>query len=280
MIGTSKMCRPLVLAGLLMASTVAPLSAQVAAPAGGQVAAPAGTPVTTSSVWDPLEQLNRGTYAFNAAFVAAVAAPVISAYRENVPTAVQTGLDNVFTNLREPLTVISSAVQGDFNNMGVSLGRFAINTTAGIGGVFDVATRMDWVSRPSDFGTAMCHYGVPQGPYIVLPFVGATSAREAAGTLAAYWLVYSATEDDILWSYIVADRVVAAASDLPLPPADAKVTVTPPATNATPSVTTTGMPSYEESRAHFATFREQLCTNALPATQLKASPLGGVIRIN
>jgi len=273
MMRASRTCLPLALAGAILASMAVPASAQV----------------TTPSVWDPLEQLNRATYAFNTAFVAVVAAPVISAYRSTVPETVQTGVDNIFTNLREPLTALSSGMQGDFGNFGVSLGRFAINTTAGIGGVFDVATRMGWTSRPEDFGTAMCSYGVPPGPFVVLPFVGPSNTREAVGTLATYGLTYGIADDYGL-GYVVADRAAAAANDMPLPAAETSIVVTPapttppaadaPATPNLPTVTTTGVPSYEEVRAQYAAFREQLCTDAIPAAELKASPLGGVIRLN
>lgn len=263
MIRACKTYLPLAFAGAVLLAA-APVSAQTAA---------------TSAAWDPLEPLNRATYAFNVAFVAVVAEPVISAYRSGVPTAVQTGIDNVFTNLREPLTAISSGVQGDLNNLGLSVGRFAINTTAGIGGIFDVASRIGWVSRPEDLGAAFCSYGVPTGPYLVLPFVGPTTAREAAGTVATYGITYGVAHDYTL-GYVVADRAVAAASDLPL----TEVTITPSEAPAAPGTdapaATIVAPSYEDSRAGYLSFRQQLCTDAIPAAELKPSPLGGVIRVN
>lgn len=275
MMRASRTYLPVALAGAILASVAVPASAQV----------------TTPSVWDPLEQLNRATYAFNTAFVAVVAAPVIGAYRATVPESVQTGVDNVFTNLREPLTALSSGLQGDFSNLGVSIGRFAINSTAGIGGVFDVATRMGWVSRPEDLGTTMCSYGVPPGPFVVLPFVGPSTTREAVGTLAVYGMTYGIADDYGL-GYVVADRAVAAANDLPLPAAETTIVVTPapkpatppaagaPATPNLPTVTTTGVPSYEDVRAQYLSFRQQLCTDSIPAAELKPSPLGGIVRLN
>ncbi|MCK0209434.1 VacJ family lipoprotein [Starkeya koreensis] len=264
MIRACKTFLPLAFAGAVLLS--APASAQTAA---------------TSAAWDPLETLNRATYAFNVAFVAVVAEPVISAYRSSVPASVQTGIDNVFTNLREPLTAISSGVQGDMNNLGLSVGRFAINTTAGIGGIFDVATRLGWVSRAEDLGTAFCSYGVPTGPYLVLPFVGPTTAREAAGTVVTYGITYGAAHDYTL-GYVVADRVVAAASDLPLTQVTVTPTEAPAATPApaTETATTVTAPSYEASRDEYLAFRQQLCTDSIPAADLKPSPLGGVIRVN
>lgn len=261
----SKTSLPLALAGAILMAAAVPASAQVA----------------TTAVWDPLEQLNRGIYTFNTAFVGVVAAPIINAYRNNVPASVQTGVDNVFTNLREPLTAISSAVQGDLNNTGTSVGRFAINSVAGIGGIFDVATRMGWVSRADDLGNAMCSYGVPAGPYLVLPFVGPSNTREIAGTLVTYGLTYSVWDDGTV-AYVVADRVAAAAADMPLPPAETSVVVTPPAGGAkpAPAAPAAAAPSYEEVRANYMGFREQLCADTIPAANLKPSPLGSVIRVN
>jgi len=273
-----------------------PLVLAAALVAGAPVAASAQAAATSASVWDPFETINRATYAFNTAFVAVVATPVISAYRETVPASVQLGIDNVFTNLREPLTAISSAAQGDFNNMGVSVGRFAINSVAGIGGVFDVATRMGYVSKADDLGNAMCSYGVPAGPYLMVPFVGPSNTREAVGTVATYGLTYAVTHD-YAFAYVVADRVEAAAADMKLAPVGTEVTVNaPPApsvtttpggtttlavpTNPLPTVETTNAPSYEDVRASYMTWRADLCTDSVPAANLKPSPLGGVIRVN
>jgi len=274
-----------------------PLVLAAALVAGAPVAASAQAAATSASVWDPFETINRATYAFNTAFVAVVATPVISAYRETVPASWQTGIDNVFTNLREPVTAISSAVQGDFNNMGVSVGRFAINSVAGIGGVFDVATRMGYVSKADDLGNAMCSYGVPAGPYLMVPFVGPSNAREAAGTVATYGMVYYGVSHDYAFPYVVADRVAAAAADMKLAPAGTEVTVNAPAAptvtttpggtttlavpaDPLPTVETTNAPSYEDVRASYAAWRADLCTDAVPAAELKSSPLGGIIRIN
>lgn len=262
-----------------------PLVLAAALVAGAPVAASAQPATTSASIWDPFETINRATYAFNTAFVAVVATPVISAYRDNVPASVQLGIDNVFTNLREPLTAISSAAQGDFNNMGVSVGRFAINSVAGIGGVFDVATRMGYVSKADDLGNALCSYGVPAGPFLMVPFFGPTNTREAAGTVATYGLTYAVTHDYVI-PYVVADRVASAAYDMKLAPAGTEVTVNVPAAPGTianpalPTVETTNAPSYEDARASYMTWRHSLCTDSVPAANRKPSPLGSVIRIN
>ena len=211
-------------------------------------------------VWDPLESLNRGVYSFNSAFGSSVATQVATAYDSAVPESVRTGVDNVFTNLREPLTAVASGLSGDMKNAGLSAGRFAINTTAGIAGVFDVATTMGWVSRPTDLGTTLCRYHMPAGPYLVLPFVGPSTVRDTVGVLAAYWAAFWAFEG---WApaYIVADRAVAYTTNRPA------------------AATDTAGDGYAEQRDRFQALRSGLCDGSLPADHLKASPLGRVIEV-
>jgi len=223
--------------------------------------AAAQTPGT--AVWDPFESFNKAVYSFNEAFSSAASTPLAQAYRDNVPVGVRTSVDNFFTNLREPLTALSSALQGDMSNAGLSLGRFAINSTAGIGGLFEVATALDWRSKPQDLGVTMCSYGVPAGPYIVLPFIGATTARESAGILATYSLVYNVSHD---WApgAIVLDRSASIANDRPLGDA---VGLSAPKT-------------YEEERDAYLAFRTKLCDGTVAQQDLKASPLGSLMRVS
>ena len=214
-------------------------------------------------VWDPFESFNKAVYSFNEAFSSAASGPLVEAYRYTVPAGVRTSVDNFFTNLREPLTALSSALQGDMSNAGVSLGRFAINSTAGIGGLFEVATDLDWRSRPQDLGVTMCSYGIPAGPYVVLPFIGAATIRETAGILATYSLVYNMSHD---WGSgaIVLDRAASIANDRPLP--DAVAPLAPR--------------TYEEQRDAYVAFRTQLCNGSVAKQDLKASPLGSIMPVS
>jgi phospholipid-binding lipoprotein MlaA len=211
-----------------------------------------------TAAWDPLEEINRATFIFNGA-VAVALSPVIGAYRETVPEAVQAGVDNVFTNLREPVTAISSGLQGDFNNAAVSAQRFAVNLVAGLGGVLDVATGMGLVSRPEDFGTALCSYGVDPGPYIVLPLIGPSNGRDAAALIAMYAVGYDLSED-LAINYFIADGVASRLAD------SRRRTEPVPAD------------PYVEQRDAYAALRERICAGAVPADQLKASPAGRIIR--
>jgi phospholipid-binding lipoprotein MlaA len=213
---------------------------------------------STETTWDPFEEINRATFVFNGA-VAVALSPVIGAYRETVPEAVQAGVDNVFTNLREPVTAISSGLRGDFDNAAVSAQRFAVNLLAGLGGVLDVATGMGLVSRPEDFGSALCSYGVDPGPYIVLPLIGPSNGRDAAGLIAMYAVGYDLS-DDLAINYFIADGVASRLAD------SRRRTEPVPAD------------PYIEQRDAYLALREQICTDGIPADQLKASPVGRIIR--
>jgi phospholipid-binding lipoprotein MlaA len=221
-------------------------------------ASPALAQSAETAAWDPLEELNRATFAFNGA-VAMALSPVIGVYRETVPEAVQTGVDNVFTNLREPVTAISSGLKGDFDNAAVAAQRFAVNLVAGLGGVLDVATEMGLVARPEDFGSALCSYGIEAGPYIVLPLVGPSTGRDAAGLIAMYTVGYDLS-GDLAVNYLVADGVAARLAD------SRRRTEPAPAD------------PYAEQRDAYLALREQICADGIPADQLKASPAGRIIR--
>jgi phospholipid-binding lipoprotein MlaA len=221
----------------------------------------AAVPAIGAEIWDPLESINRASFNLNAALAKAVADPVITAYQGNVPQSVQIGVDDFFTNLREPITAVSSGLQGDFQNAGLSVGRFAINTTVGIVGIFDVATEMGWVSRPEDIGATLCSYGLHPGPYIVVPILGPTTAREAVGALSTYYALAGAVTGDATLDYLVVDRVAATVSEKPAGGAAAAA----------------GDP-YAEQRSAYAAFREDICKDAIPANQLKSSPFGSVAR--
>jgi phospholipid-binding lipoprotein MlaA len=208
------------------------------------------------SVWDPWESINRATFNLNAALAKNIAEPVTAAYQKVVPQPIQTGIDDFFTNLREPVTAISSGLQGDFQNAGLSVGRFAINSTVGIVGLFDVATDMGWVSRAEDFGATLCSYGVNPGPYFVIPILGPTNAREAVGSLASFYALSGVTGDATV-NYLIYDRIAGTIS-------------TKPGSAAAPA------DAYAAQRDAYAAFRADVCKDGIPATQLKSSPFGSV----
>jgi phospholipid-binding lipoprotein MlaA len=233
-------------------------------PAAPQQPTTAGA-AAASANWDPFESFNRSIYSFNSAFGGSVASEVATGYRATVPEEVQAAIDNFFTNLREPLTFVASTLNADFRNAGTSAGRFAINTTAGIGGLFDVATKVGWVSRPQDFGTTLCKYKLPAGPYVVLPFIGPSTVRDTAGSLASYIASYWALGGWGRRTYILADRTASYLTDRA--PAAIRAAALPAAS----------VDGYAEQRRKYLELRDALCKDSIPAERLKASPLGRVI---
>lgn len=140
-------------------------------------------PAAVSETYDPLEGLNRITSAFNRLLRRFVIDPVIDGYQAITPDEVQEAVSNVVSNLTEPLTAVSSLLQGDFENAGTAASRFLVNTTIGLGGIRDPATELGMKQRREDFGQALGAHGVPAGPHIVLPVIGPTNFRDLPGDI-------------------------------------------------------------------------------------------------
>ena len=133
---------------------------------------------------DPWEGMNRGTFVFNQFFDKYLLAPLAKGYRFVLPGEVRTGVRNFLSNLKEPWTTINSALQGDLKNTGNSLVRFCLNTTVGLLGIFDVASSVGFEKQKEDFGQTLAVYGLDSGPYLVLPFLGPSTVRDAIGKVA------------------------------------------------------------------------------------------------
>ena len=133
------------------------------------------------TISDPLEGMNRFFFDINQRLDRNAAKPAATVYKDTVPSSVRTSFHNVLDNLGGPVTVANDLLQAQFENAGIAAGRFVINTTLGVGGIFDVATDWGMPSRSRDFGETMGTYGVPRGPYLVLPFRGSTDVRDFAG---------------------------------------------------------------------------------------------------
>jgi phospholipid-binding lipoprotein MlaA len=132
---------------------------------------------------DPLESLNRITSGFNALLRQAVLDPVVDVYQFVTPDPLEDVISNAASNLSEPITIGSSILQGDFENAGVSTQRFLINSTVGVAGLGDPATEMGLEQRREDLGQAFGANGVESGPHIVLPILGPSNLRDAAGDI-------------------------------------------------------------------------------------------------
>ncbi|MGB0629593.1 MAG: MlaA family lipoprotein [Alphaproteobacteria bacterium] len=130
---------------------------------------------------DPLEDLNRAIFSFNDFLDSYIMVPIAKTYRFIMPEFVREMGRNFFENFNESVVAINDVLQGDFENAGISLGRFVVNSTAGVFGFFEVAERIDLKEHPADFGQTLHSYGVESGPYVMLPFFGPSTARDAIG---------------------------------------------------------------------------------------------------
>ena len=132
-----------------------------------------------TSLEDPLEPMNRGIYELNSTLDKYTLKPIATGYRQALPGAVRTGIENFFGNLRSPWYSINNLLQGDGIEGLHEAGRFVANSTFGIGGLFDVATDMGLEKHKEDFGQTLAVWGVPKGPYVVVPFFGPSTLRDA-----------------------------------------------------------------------------------------------------
>lgn len=128
---------------------------------------------------DPLEPLNRQIFQFNDAVDAAVLKPVAVAYRDYTPVKVRHGINNFLGNLEDAWSVVNNGLQFKARPTLDSLMRVGINTTMGIVGLFDVASEMSIERHTKDFGHTLGYWGVPPGPFLILPLLGPSSVRDA-----------------------------------------------------------------------------------------------------
>lgn len=129
---------------------------------------------------DPLESFNRGVFGFNDALDRAVVQPVATGYQKVTPQWLRTGVGNFFHNLEDVWSAVNNALQLRGQDTGDSIGRVMINTTIGLGGLVDVASDLNVERHPANFGLTLGRWGVGAGPYVVLPFLGSYTLRDAA----------------------------------------------------------------------------------------------------
>jgi phospholipid-binding lipoprotein MlaA len=130
---------------------------------------------------DPWEKFNRGIFAFNDTADRWVIEPVAKGWDFVLPEFAQTGVDNFFENTRAPIHVFNNLLQGEVEAGYLQVWRFFLNTTFGVAGFIDVADMAGWPDHPQDFGLTLGHWGVPQGPYLVLPIFNASTVRDTVG---------------------------------------------------------------------------------------------------
>lgn len=196
----------------LAAGLPAHASAQDSAPAAGSVVAPAletppsvapgvvaGDPVDAGAALaaasadeapgqrDPLEGFNRAMWGVNMALDKVIIKPVSSVYRAVAPRPVRRGISRVFSNLSEPFSFVNGLLQGKSKRAFNSLGRFVVNSTIGVAGLADPASKMGMRPTPEDFGQTLASWGVKSSAYLVLPILGPSTIRDGIGTGVAFF---------------------------------------------------------------------------------------------
>ncbi|WMJ71066.1 VacJ family lipoprotein [Stenotrophomonas sp. 24(2023)] len=140
-----------------------------------------GNSGASSAAYDPWEPFNRRVHRFNVAVDNTVARPLATAYTHVVPRFARTGVSNFFNNLRSPVTIVNQLLQGRPDDAWDSLGRFLMNTTLGIGGLFDPASKAMVANRREDFGQTLGAWGWRNSRYVELPFFGPRTVRDVFG---------------------------------------------------------------------------------------------------
>ena len=130
---------------------------------------------------DPWEPFNRAMFTFNDAIDRWALEPVAKGYDFVMPDPLQHCISNFFHNLKVPIEGVNNLLQGKPLDSASDLGRFAVNTTVGLAGFLDPATYIGLVRHDEDFGLTLGHWGVPRGPYLVIPLLGPSTVRDAGG---------------------------------------------------------------------------------------------------
>jgi phospholipid-binding lipoprotein MlaA len=135
---------------------------------------------------DPWQGMNRATFRFDLGFYNRVLKPVVHTYVRITPQPVRTGVDNFLSNLFYPTVIVNALLQGKVVDFARDTGRMLVDTTLGIGGLFDPATPLGLPREDRDFGQTFGRWGVPTGPYLVLPILGPSDVRDALGLIPDY----------------------------------------------------------------------------------------------
>ena len=150
----------------------------------------------SDDISDPWEGFNRSMYRFNYRFDKYLFLPVVNGYKFIMPDFMEKGIHNFFLNLEDITTFYNSILQFNGTKTVQTTGRFLVNTTVGLLGFIDVASMLDMPKHDEDFGQTLGHWGVGNGPFLVLPLLGPSNVRDGIG-LGVDWAVYSAIQDEL-----------------------------------------------------------------------------------
>ena len=174
---------------------------------------------TSGNPKDPIEGFNRAMFAFNEGLDTVIIKPVAQGYDAALPAPVKTGVTNFFGNIADVFIAVNNLLQGKVPEAVSDTGRFLVNTTVGILGVFDVATEMGMEKHEEDFGQTFGRWGVGNGAYVVVPFFGPRTARDTVGLIldvkadpVAHYK-HVATRNTLLALRVVSDRATMLPAD-------------------------------------------------------------------
>ena len=136
---------------------------------------------TSSTAQDPFESFNRGIFALNEGLDKVVLKPVAKGYKAVMPEPLNQGVTNFFSNLDDVIVIANDLLQFKFTQAASDTGRILLNSTVGLLGFFDIASKVGFQKHDEDFGQTLGYWGVGNGPYLVLPLFGPSSARDAFG---------------------------------------------------------------------------------------------------
>jgi len=130
---------------------------------------------------DSLEEINRPIFEFNQTLDQNLIKPIAISYRDNTPEAIKKGISNFFSNLGDVSTLANLILQFKAEDSLITFGRLLINTTIGLAGIFDPASELGLIKKDEDFGQTLGVWGVPEGPYFIIPILGPSTLRDTAG---------------------------------------------------------------------------------------------------
>jgi phospholipid-binding lipoprotein MlaA len=143
---------------------------------------------TTQSKVDPFEPFNRTMFQVHEVVDGNVVKPVAEAYVKYTPEVIRTGVSNFFSNIEDLFVGINNVLEGNGNRAGDDFGRVLLNSSFGLGGLFDLASMMGIERHNQDFGITFGKWGIPQGPYLFVPLVGPTTVRDGTGLVIRAYL--------------------------------------------------------------------------------------------
>lgn len=192
----------LILLGVLALGACASTPTTESLEAADAPVAPLPSPATEERNADPIEGFNRAVYAFNDVFDKYLLAPVARGYRWALPRVVRDRFASFFSNLREPMNMFNNLLQGKPYDALTDTGRLLANSTIGLLGLWDVATPLGLPKHDEDFGQTLAVWGVPDGPYLVLPFLGPSNFRDGPAKIVNWFTLPQTYVEDsaVTWA--------------------------------------------------------------------------------